>query len=164
MMHQSSWSWLSDKEMKCLLQIEELTQELVIVDVNKEKSLRVSVDINPKFTIEDEKMLILVSYNDVKRVFHKIEDLKMYFTHNYYYRNTEKKEGDEVKLKKRSRFFMVPSNFSEFCMHFFDKITDPKSGIDDINKLVTELKEKRDKGDSDEVQKKIIKDIPQGVN
>ena len=157
------WSWLTEKDIDCLVQLSEASQEEILLFGKKEDTrLRTEVAINPHYQLQKGKIIVVVSYQDVKRIFKSMDELNEHFKNNLYLRNTEKKVGDEVRLKKRTRFFVVPANFSKFCMSILDKVADPESGIDDINQLVTELRASQkpeDKTISDEVQKDIIKEI-----
>ncbi|MDH5680207.1 MAG: hypothetical protein OEZ36_01355 [Spirochaetota bacterium] len=162
-MKKNTWSWLSDKEVECLMQIGEAQQEEIISFIkSNDTHIRTEVTIKPSYKLPEGKIIVLVSYQDVKRVFRSTQELGLHFKNNLYLKNTERNDGSEVRVKKRSRFFIVPKDFSKSCLQVLDKVADPKSGIDDINKLVTEIRSSQkpdEKTMGDEVQKDILSDM-----
>lgn len=158
--------WLSKKELECLLKVAELEESDVVQFTEDDpQHYKVNVDVVGTFDIPEGKKLILVSYTDTKREFDLIYDVISYFKDNPYLRNTVHKDGDNEYKKVRSRFFIVPQEFSKFCMLLIGRMCHPDFQDISINDVVEQLKaeiaeqDEEKKYKSHEVRDKIEEDL-----
>lgn len=155
-MEKNDWKWLSKQELECLLKVEEYDENEVIKINEKDTSrFKVQVDVLEGFEIPEAKKLVLVSYSDTKREFETIYDLLGHFSDNPYLRNTVHNDGKEEYKKIRSRFFMVPINFSKLCLLLIGKMCHPELQNLTISEIVSKLKQDlaQEKSTDDKLEK-----------